>query len=82
MMLIMVVEKRATGTAGFIATVAVDLFIDGLVLGLGYEAGRTQGLLLTLALPRRCCSSGSPCPPRSGPGADGGRWSPRPSWRS
>jgi ZIP family zinc transporter len=50
MMLIMALERRASGAVGLIATVAVDLFIDGLVLGLGYAAGQTQGVLLTIAL--------------------------------
>lgn len=50
MMLIMAIERRASGTVGLIATVAVDLFIDGLVVGPGYAAGAAQGLLLTIAL--------------------------------
>ncbi len=32
------------------AAVGVDFFIDGLVLGLGFAAGRREGLLLTIAL--------------------------------
>lgn len=38
------------GTAGLIVMVAVDIFIDGLVLGIGFAAGAKQGFLLTVAL--------------------------------
>ena len=41
-------EKRRP--VGFIAAVGVDIFIDGLVLGIAFAAGAKAGLLLTLAL--------------------------------
>lgn len=50
MLLVQALEARASGPVGLIAAVAVDLFVDGLVLGLGYAAGETEGLLLTIAL--------------------------------
>lgn len=34
----------------FILTVAIDVFIDGLLLGLGFALGETAGLLLAIAL--------------------------------
>jgi zinc transporter, ZIP family len=42
--------ERLTGSLGLIATVAVDILVDGLVLGIGFAAGPKQGLLLTIAL--------------------------------
>lgn len=50
MMAIMQMEAKAKTSVRLLATVAVDLFIDGLVLGLGYAAGATQGWLLRVAL--------------------------------
>ena len=50
MALIQQLEARTKGPIGLLATVAVDLLIDGLVLGLAFVAGATQGLLLTVAL--------------------------------
>lgn len=35
---------------GFLVTVAVDLLIDGVLIGLGVRLGSTQGLILTIAL--------------------------------
>lgn len=35
---------------GILAGVAVDIFIDGLLLGIGFSAGNTEGILLTIAL--------------------------------
>jgi ZIP family zinc transporter len=43
-------EERSTGSFGLVVTVAVDILIDGLVLGIGFAAGPKQGLLLTIAL--------------------------------
>ncbi|PSC05659.1 transporter [Alsobacter soli] len=40
----------ARGSVGLLAAVGVDVFIDGLVLGLGFVAGQREGLLLTAAL--------------------------------
>lgn len=44
------VGKRVSGTAGVVALVALDLFIDGLVLGLGFAGSAKAGILLTFAL--------------------------------
>lgn len=47
-------ERGETGgadpTAGLIVTVALDLLIDGLLIGMGFAVGSEEGLLLTLAL--------------------------------
>ena len=43
----------AGGTAsplGLVATVAIDVFIDGLLIGVGFAAGAEQGKMLTFAL--------------------------------
>lgn len=50
MLLVRRLGERAQGPAGFVATVGVDIFIDGLVLGIAFAAGAKAGLLLTLAL--------------------------------
>jgi ZIP family zinc transporter len=50
MMLLKDLEQKASGPAGLLATVGIDLLIDGLVLGLGFAAGAKQGLLLAVAL--------------------------------
>lgn len=42
--------ETAKGTLGLVVMVAVDIFIDGLVLGIGFAAGAKQGFLLTVAL--------------------------------
>lgn len=42
--------ERTKGTSGLIVMVALDIFIDGLVLGIGFAAGAKQGFLLTVAL--------------------------------
>lgn len=42
-----------SGTAsplGLVATIAVDVFIDGLLIGLGFAAGAEKGKMLTIAL--------------------------------
>ncbi|HML28365.1 MAG TPA: transporter [Hyphomicrobium sp.] len=44
------VGKRVSGAAGVVALVALDLFIDGLVLGLGFAGSAKAGILLTFAL--------------------------------
>lgn len=44
------IGNQTQGSIGLLATVGVDVFIDGLVLGIGFEAGARAGLLLTLAL--------------------------------
>lgn len=50
MLLIRRLGERAQGPVGFVAAVGVDIFIDGLVLGIAFAAGAKAGLLLTLAL--------------------------------
>ena len=42
--------RRSKGKAALIALVAVDVLIDGLVLGLAFLAGEKTGLLLTTAI--------------------------------
>jgi ZIP family zinc transporter len=44
------IEKRYEGPLAMLAAVAIDVLIDGLVLGLAFLAGATAGLLLTIAL--------------------------------
>lgn len=43
-------EDRWQGPAGLLSVVAIDIFTDGLVLGLAFLAGAKAGLLLTIAL--------------------------------
>ncbi|GCC44672.1 hypothetical protein chiPu_0028410, partial [Chiloscyllium punctatum] len=50
MLLIKRLGEMTKGTSGLIVMVAVDIFIDGLVLGIGFAAGAKQGFLLTVAL--------------------------------
>lgn len=42
--------ERMRGTSSFAIVTAIDLLIDGLVLGIGFAAGARAGLLLTVAL--------------------------------
>ena len=42
--------ERAKGAVGLVAITAVDIFVDGLVLGTGFAAGAKQGVILTIAL--------------------------------
>ncbi|WP_188517004.1 ZIP family metal transporter [Alsobacter metallidurans] len=43
-------ETSTRGSVSLLVAVGVDVFIDGLVLGLGFVAGQREGLLLTIAL--------------------------------
>lgn len=43
-------EGTKEGAAGLVAASALDALIDGLVLGLGFNAGQKQGTLLAIAL--------------------------------
>lgn len=43
-------DERLKGTAGLLATVGLDVLVDGLVLGAAATAGERAGLLLTVAL--------------------------------
>jgi ZIP family zinc transporter len=52
--IVMLLMRRATagveGPAGLVAVAGLDGVIDGLVLGLGFNAGQQQGILLAVAL--------------------------------
>lgn len=50
MLLIKELERFIKGRAGLLATIGIDILIDGLVLGIGFAAGAKAGLLLTIAL--------------------------------
>lgn len=50
MLLIKRLEGKTSGLTGFLAIVGIDIFVDGLVLGIGFVGGQKQGLLLTVAL--------------------------------
>ncbi len=57
-------EKRSAKSSdaelspSYVITIAVDLLIDGLVLGIGFAAGQSQGILLTIALSLEMLSLG------------------------
>lgn len=42
--------QRNKGPTGLVALVGIDVYIDGLVLGLGFAASSKTGILLTIAL--------------------------------
>ncbi|MCE1235764.1 MAG: transporter [Hyphomicrobiales bacterium] len=44
------IGERTEGKIGLVALIASDLLIDGVVLGLAFQAGAKAGLLLTIAL--------------------------------
>ena len=50
MLLVKQIEHYAKGSLGLLVAVAIDLFIDGIVLGIGFVASLKVGLLLTIAL--------------------------------
>lgn len=50
MLLLRRLAEKRTGPAGLIGASALDALIDGLVLGLGFQAGAHQGMLLVIAL--------------------------------
>ncbi|GAA5512305.1 hypothetical protein Dcar01_01019 [Deinococcus carri] len=43
-------ERAGSGNLGLIAAVGLDTFIDGLLIGVGFAAGPTVGVLLVVAL--------------------------------
>lgn len=43
-------ESRWQGPVGMVSAIGIDIFIDGLVLGLAFLAGEKAGVLLTIAL--------------------------------
>lgn len=44
------IGERTEGKIGLVSLIAADLLIDGVVLGLAFQAGAKAGLLLTIAL--------------------------------
>ncbi|MGT2467722.1 ZIP family metal transporter (plasmid) [Mesorhizobium atlanticum] len=50
MLLVKQLESWVRGPAGLLTAIAIDILIDGLVLGIGFAAGPKVGLLLTIAL--------------------------------
>ena len=42
--------EKAGGATGLILIVAIDIVVDGLLVGIGFVAGQEQGVILTLAL--------------------------------
>jgi ZIP family zinc transporter len=50
MLLVKEAGRRFGGSTGLAAVGAIDILIDGLVLGVGFVAGQAQGRLLTVAL--------------------------------
>ena len=45
-------ERRGQGAAratGFLAAVGIDVFVDGVVVGIGFAIGRSSGLVLVIA---------------------------------
>jgi len=53
-------KSRAVKTLpwGILTAVGVDLFIDGMLLGIGFAAGEKEGILLAIALALECFSLG------------------------
>lgn len=43
-------KKEGQGASGLLFGVAVDVSIDGMLIGIGFAAGEKEGILLTLAL--------------------------------
>lgn len=50
MLFVKSLEGRWKGPVGMMSAIGIDIFIDGLVLGLAFLAGEKAGLLLTIAL--------------------------------
>lgn len=50
MLLLKELEGRAKGPVAMLGAVGIDIFVDGLVLGLAFVAGEKAGILLTIAL--------------------------------
>jgi ZIP family zinc transporter len=50
MLLVKQLEGWVKGPLGLLVAIGVDVFIDGLVLGIAFAAGQKVGLLLTVAL--------------------------------
>ena len=50
MLVIKALEERSSGPFAMLSATGIDIFIDGLVLGLAFIAGAKAGILLTAAL--------------------------------
>lgn len=50
MLVVRQLAKKAEGNLSLITAVGVDVFIDGLIVGIGFTAGAKAGILLTIAL--------------------------------
>jgi ZIP family zinc transporter len=50
MLFVKSLEGRWQGPVGMVSAIGIDIFIDGLVLGLAFLAGEKAGVLLTIAL--------------------------------
>ncbi|MFH8134072.1 ZIP family metal transporter [Pantoea osteomyelitidis] len=50
MMLIQYYGEKAASKSGMLVAIGIDIFIDGLVLGISFAAGAKTGMMLTLAL--------------------------------
>ena len=50
MLLLKSMEERFKGPVAMLGAIGIDIFIDGLVLGLAFVAGSRAGILLTIAL--------------------------------
>ncbi len=51
-------SSNAELSPNYVIAIAVDLLIDGLVLGIGFATGKSQGILLTVALSLEMLSLG------------------------
>lgn len=50
MMLLQHLNERSGSRSGMLTAIGIDIFIDGLVLGISFAAGAKTGIMLTLAL--------------------------------
>lgn len=50
MLAVKAIAGRARGERSLLAVTAFDIFIDGVILGIGFAAGQKEGVLLTIAL--------------------------------
>lgn len=50
MLLVKQIETLVKGPVGMLSTIGIDVFVDGIVLGIAFAAGAKAGLLLTIAL--------------------------------
>lgn len=50
MLLVKQIENLVKGPIGMLSTIGIDVFVDGIVLGIAFAAGAKAGLLLTIAL--------------------------------